>query len=230
MTSRSRFPIVAGLAAAVLMATAAAAPAATPASSAAGAMRAAIVARMGADAQVSVDPAGVVGDARVFREARPDPSAWLGRPIRFTLITSAGAALPASAAVRVVADYAVTTQAVDRGHVLTAGDVRVVHGEVTGVPLGPLPAVADLVGARVLRPMPEGTTVLAAFVKLRRLVEPGDDVTVVAAAGAIRVTAAMVAADGGSAGDVIRVVNPGTRRYLRGRIVRKGVVEVLNGR
>ena len=51
-----------------------------------------------------------------------------------------------------------------------------------------------------------------------------------AAAGAIRVTAAMVAADGGSTGDVIRVVNPATRRYLRGRVVQKGVVEVLNGR
>jgi flagella basal body P-ring formation protein FlgA len=222
--------LAASLAAAMATATVVAAPAGTPGSSAAGAMRAAIVARVSAGADVSVQPAGVVGDARVFREARPDPSAWLGRPIRFTLITSAGAALPASATVRVVADYAVTTHAVDRGHVLADGDVRVLHGEITGVPLGPLPAAADLIGARVLRPMAEGTTVLAAFVKLRRLVEPGDHVTVVAAAGAIRVTAAMVAADGGSAGDIIRVVNPGTRRYLRGRVVREGVVEVLNGR
>jgi flagella basal body P-ring formation protein FlgA len=228
MSIRSRLSFAGVLVAAVVTATAA--PAAAPASSAAGAMRAAIVARLGAGADVSVDPAGLVGDAHVFREARLDPSAWLGRPIRFTLITAAGATLPASATVRVVADYAVTTHAVDRGHVLTAADVRVARGEITGVPLSPLPVAADLVGARVLRPMAEGATVLAGFVKVRRLVEPGDQVTVVAAAGAIRVTAAMVAADGGSTGDVIRVVNPATRRYLRGRVVQKGVVEVLNGR
>jgi flagella basal body P-ring formation protein FlgA len=65
---------------------------------------------------------------------------------------------------------------------------------------------------------------------LRRVVEPGDRVTVVALAGAVEVTAQFVAADGGSVGDIIRVRNPDTKKYLRGRIVKPGRVEVINER
>ncbi len=42
----------------------------------------------------------------------------------------------------------------------------------------------------------------------------------------MEVTATFVAADGGDAGDVIRVVNPDTKRYLRARVVKPGLVEV----
>jgi flagella basal body P-ring formation protein FlgA len=52
-------------------------------------------------------------------------------------------------------------------------------------------------------------------------------VLVVAAVGAVEVSATFVAADGGAAGDLIRVMNPDTRRYVRGRIVKKGLVEVI---
>ena len=54
--------------------------------------------------------------------------------------------------------------------------------------------------------------------------------TVVASAGAVEVTAAMVASDGGQPGDVIRVMNPDTKRFLRARIVKAGIVEVVDGR
>jgi flagella basal body P-ring formation protein FlgA len=53
---------------------------------------------------------------------------------------------------------------------------------------------------------------------------------VVAAAATVEVTAMFVAADGGAVGDVIRVVNPDTRRYLRGRVRDDGLVEVIDGR
>ena len=80
------------------------------------------------------------------------------------------------------------------------------------------------------RPLGVGETVLETFVAGRRAVERGDDVTVVAAAGAIEVTAAMIASDGGQPGDVIRVMNPDTRRFIRARIVKSGVVEVVDAR
>jgi flagella basal body P-ring formation protein FlgA len=72
--------------------------------------------------------------------------------------------------------------------------------------------------------------VLPGAVTTRRVVEPGDPVTAVVPGAAVEVSAEFVAADGGQIGAVIRVVNPATKRYLRGRIVKEGVVEVTHGR
>jgi flagella basal body P-ring formation protein FlgA len=198
--------------------------------SAVDAIRAAVAERLGDAVDVRITSMDIAGDARVFREARPHPSARLGKPVRFTLVTNTGAALPTAATIEVVGPQVVTTRTVDRGESLTVEDLQVVRSEIVGVPLQRLPALEELVGARALRRLPAGETVLANAVTVRRTVEPGDRVTVVAAAGAVEVTASFVAADGGGPGAVIRVVNPATRRYLRGRVTHEGTVEVLDGR
>jgi flagella basal body P-ring formation protein FlgA len=198
--------------------------------SAADAIRVAVVQRLGASVDVVVSNAGVSGDAKVFREARPDPMARLGESMRFTLITDQGAALPVTVAMRVSGTRVVTKRAVARGEIVTGDDVESIAGEIAGVPMRRLPTASDVTGAKALRPLSVGETVLESFVATRRVIERGDDVTVVAAAGAIEVTAAMVASDGGQLGDVIRVMNPDTKRFLRARIVKAGVVEVIDGR
>ncbi len=123
-----------------------------------------------------------------------------------------------------------TKRAVGRGHVIAAEDVEAVRTELQGTPIRPVPTIDQVAGARALRPIPQGATVLSGFVAIRRAIEPGDKVTVVATSGAVEVTAEFVAADGGRVGDTIRVVNPDTKKYVRGRVVRKGLVEVINER
>jgi flagella basal body P-ring formation protein FlgA len=197
---------------------------------AADAIRAALAERMGAGADIVVRTIDLAADAPLFREARPDPSAWLGKPIRFTLVTASGAAVGVTASVGVVADHVVTTGAVSRGTRVGGDAVVAVRADLVGVPLKRLPVYADVVGARALRPLLPGAIVLSGAVAVRRAVEPGDEVTVTAAAGAIEITAVMVAADGGNVGATIRVRHPETRRFLRGRIVRPGEVEVIHER
>lgn len=221
--------LVAGAAAAMSLA-AAPQSAAPPSLSAAEAVRTAVVARLGGNAAVEIDAIDVAGDAPVFREARPDPSARLGRPVRFTLVTETGAALPVTATLTVTGALVVTTRTVSRGETLKPEDVAGSHVVLSGIPLRRLPRLDEIVGARALRDLPAGEAVPENAVALRRKVEPGDPVTVVAAAGAVEVTAAFVAADGGQPGAVIRVVNPDTRRYLRGRVMNDGTVEVIDGR
>jgi len=206
---------------------AAQAPAKTPT---ADAIRAAVAERLGPGVDVEV-----IGPADALAAAPPavatvavDPSAWLGKPVRCTVSEGTGPARLLAIDLRVVASYAVAAHAVPRGAVLAAADLTAARGEVRDVPLRRLPTADALVGARLLRDLPAGAIVQASFVILRRVIEPGDPVTVVAAAGAVEVTAALVAADGGDVGDVIRVVNPDTRRYLRGRVVRAGYVEVIH--
>jgi flagella basal body P-ring formation protein FlgA len=191
------------------------------------AIRRAICQRVGEGADVTLVDLDVKGDAVAFREARPDPSAVLGKPIRFTLLTADNAALPVVATVVVTASHAVVRQPILRGQALAIADVETVQGPLAGIPLVRVPAAADVVGTRALRPMALGTVVLSSFVQIRRAVEPGDVVTVVALAGAIEVTARFVAADGGNVGDAIRVRNPESRTFVRGRIVKPGRVEVI---
>jgi flagella basal body P-ring formation protein FlgA len=201
-----------------------------PALSAADAVRAAVVSRLGTNATVVVDSIDIAGNAPVFREAKPDPAARFGRPVRFTLITEGGALLPATVAITVTSPLVVTTRLVTRGEVLTPEDLDAAPRVLTDLPIRRLPQLGELVGARTLRDLPAGEPVPGNAVALRRKVEPGDSVTVVAAAGAVEVTATFVAADGGQPGAVIRVVNPETRRFLRGRVRNDGKIEVIDGR
>jgi flagella basal body P-ring formation protein FlgA len=46
----------------------------------------------------------------------------------------------------------------------------------------------------------------------------------------VQVTGVFVAADGGRVGDLIRIVNPDTRRALKARVTKQGTVEVINER
>jgi flagella basal body P-ring formation protein FlgA len=201
-----------------------------PALSAADAIREAVAERLGIEATVVVESVDIDGAAPVFREARPDPAAKLGEPIRFTLVTTTGAALPATATVNVTGAFVVTTRAVARGESLKAEDLDESTRAIVEVPLRRLPTMAELVGSRALRLLPAGEPVPANAVALRRKVEPGDSVTVVAASGAVQVTATFVAADGGQPGSVIRVVNPDSHRFLRGRVMDDGTIEVIDGR
>jgi flagella basal body P-ring formation protein FlgA len=172
----------------------------------------------------------VKGDLAAFREAKPDPAAQLGKPVRFTLILADGSALPVTANVVVVVPHAIVRQAITRGQALAADDVTAVTGPLTGTPIMRVPTADDIIGTRALRPMTPGTVIQRTFVSLRRTVEAGDAITVVAMAGAIEVTAQFIAADGGNVGEVIRVRNPDSKKFVRGRVVKAGLVEVIHDR
>ena len=205
-------------------------PARVPSLSAAEAVRAAVLARLGIKATVTIESIDITGDAPVFREARPAPASGLGRPMRFTLVTTSGAALPATVTLTVTGALVVTTRTVAKGESLKPEDLSESERVITDVPLRRLPRLDELVGSRALRTLPAGESVAGNAVTLRRKVEPGDSVTVVAASGVVEVSGTFVAADGGEPGRVIRVINPQTRRFLRGRILNDGKVEVLDGR
>lgn len=195
---------------------------------AAAAVREAVLERLGREAEVDVLSVDGAAPGAVFVEAKPSPTARLGDPFRVTLIASEGRPVRATADVRVVVDHVVATHRLERGATLTEDDVEAQKGELVGVPLRALPRIDEVIGARVLRPIDAGAVVLPVSVALRRAVEPGDQVTVVAVRGPIEVTATFIASDGGRPGDVVRVMNPESKRYIRGRVIEEGRVEVLD--
>jgi len=196
----------------------------------AGAIREAVIARVGSDASVTIKSIDTDRADLSVREARPDPSARLGQPIRFTLITGAGPGILVTADIEVVVTHAVVKSEIARGHAVDAASIEEIKGVLTDVPLGRVVTRAEALGTRALRPIAPGTVLTPVYLALRRVVEPGDTVVVTALVGTVEVSATFIAVDGGAIGDAIRVRNPQTRKYIRGRILKAGAVEVIHER
>lgn len=190
----------------------------------------AVAERVGSDAMVIVALVGEV-PAGSFVSAVPDPLGRLGREMNFTLSTAGTAAktVRVRARVDVVVPRVQAKTPILRGHVVSADDVEIVAGPLVGVPVKRLPEMSQIVGQPALRPIDRGQVIESSFVAVRRVVQAGDTVTVVAMVGTVRVTAVFTAADSGDPGDVVRVVNHDTHRSLKARVLSKGMAEVING-
>jgi flagella basal body P-ring formation protein FlgA len=204
-----------------------------PAVTAAHAMRAAVAERLGSSRAIAITvdavelPAGI---DNAFIAAVPDPGARLGGPMRFRLLRTEGRPVTGVASVHVTGERVVTRQPVGAGELITADAVEMKSDEWSAMPLRRLPSLDQVVGGRARRTLPAGTILIPGHVTIRRAVEPGDRVTAVAVSGVIEVTASLVATDGGEPGEVIRVINPDSRRDLRARVVKAGLVEVSHVR
>jgi flagella basal body P-ring formation protein FlgA len=187
----------------------------------------AVLERMGPSAEVVVGAINPSWDGPFTRVAI-DPSARIGGPVAITIFTGPAASVRVSAVVKVVVDYVVAGRPVPGGQVLVAADVTAVRGVVAQVPFRRLPTLAEVVGARGLRPLAPGEIIQPSFVAAIPLVRAGQTVTARARIGSVEASLTFTAVDGGAPGDVIRIVNPDTRRTLRARVVSAGLVEVIN--
>lgn len=221
---------------AALAATPPAGPAAVSVDTATAAVVAAVRARMGEDTDVLVDQVHEVtmrGGPLV--DAVPAPGAKLGGVTRFVL-RGAGATAgdparllaigSASVTVRVVVDHAHTTRPVRRGIAFDAADLTAVRHEFTAGALKRMPTAADALHGRALRDLPAGACLTAQAFAPTPAVRAGADVDAVMRSGGIEVRAALVAVDSGEPGDVVRVINPQSRKTFRARVVSRDVVEI----
>lgn len=199
------------------------------ASGVAAAICAAVEARVGGDAEVAISGLEV----RLVREAadieaRPVPGARLGRPARFLLFDRAGLRVgEAQATLQVTRTVARVAAPIARGAVVEAGALSVQAEALGETPIVPVPAPDAVIGARARRDLVPGELLTQALVRVDPLVVSGRAVTIVARIGGVTVEGQAVAAQDGALGDVIRVVNPDSRRPLRGRVVEGGRVEVM---
>jgi flagellar basal body P-ring formation protein FlgA len=167
--------------------------------------------------------------------ATPVPGARVGRSIRFALARQSDGARTvrvgeASATVNAVGPVVRTTRDIPRAAVLAALDVEQAEMSLDNQPLRPVLTLADVVGGRVTRPLRAGQIVDDASVVAVPAVKAGDRVRAVIRVAAVEVETVAIATDNGAIDQVIKVVNPTTRRSLRARVLGKGEVEVIDGR
>jgi flagella basal body P-ring formation protein FlgA len=194
----------------------------------------AVKARMGNGVSVQIAElviAGHVGEGRLV--ATPDPSARTGSASIFALSEAAPGRRArrvgsATACVTVDAPHVVAARGLSRGAVLVGADIREETGAVDGVRLTALPLRQALVGARLRRDVAEGGVIADANVEVVPYVRSGDVVTVRARLGSVEAEGRAIASQSGGPGDLIRLVNPESRRMLQGRVVAPGKVEVLD--
>jgi flagella basal body P-ring formation protein FlgA len=159
--------------------------------------------------------------------AVPEPGARVGKAARFVLWRDGKRRGVAVAEVDVRATLVRAERAIARDEVIGAADVTLVEGELRDVPVRRLPGIADVVGAAPRRAVAAGEALTSAVLTLPPLVRSGDQVDVNVRVGSVHVAGRGVASGSGHVGDVIRVVNPGSRQPRKAKIIGPGSVEIV---
>jgi flagella basal body P-ring formation protein FlgA len=199
------------------------------------AVQTAVEQRIGAQAAVTLEDfaCALASDSPDALVATPDPSGRTDRPLRFVITTAAagprGRSIrlgEASAIVRVSGAHVRTTRSMAAGHTLAAADLEVASGRLNGLALRRMPSLVELVGGRLTRNVTAGEPLVAEAVAMAPAVRAGDRVRVSVHESGVNATVTAVAEQTAGLDQVIRVVNPSSRRTFRARVVAPGEVEV----
>src|SRR4051812_18881939 len=167
--------------------------------------------------------------------AIPEPSARIGQPARFLISTMGPGGSRArvgdvTVRLRASVDAVGTTQAVARGVTLGRDTVCARQIDLDGRPLRPLPLLEEAIGARATRDLAPEVVLTRADIASAPLVRAGAVVRASVRIGLVDLTVGAIAVQSGHRDEVIRVVNPGSRRVFRARVVDSGEVEVVDVR
>lgn len=187
----------------------------------------AILERMGGNVSVLVTIVRTDVASEPSLRAVPDPAARAGHPTRFVLTADGVRKGTAVASVDVQADHARASHAIERDALVTAADFEIVNGELPNVMFKRLPAATEVIGLKTRRAIAPGEALTANVLDVPPLVRSGDEVTATVRIGTVQINALTIASGSGHAGDIIRVLAPGSRKPLKARIVGQGVVEVV---
>jgi flagella basal body P-ring formation protein FlgA len=165
--------------------------------------------------------------------AIPDPSARVGRVSRFVIAEQERGGRTrrvgeVSARIEARGPVLHAVHPLSTGQVVEASDVAVDDTELNDVPLRRLASAEAVIGGRVRRAVAQGAMVTSLDVAPVPLVRAGSRVTVHVSIDTITVTGEMIAAGSGGLGDIVRVVNPETRKAQRARIVAPAEVEMVD--
>lgn len=191
--------------------------------------------RLGSEAEVTVGNVHVAlrEEAAGSLAVVPSPQAVLDAPVEFVIVGAGASGRPMQvgrgrADVFVSMPHVQAARTLARGSVLTADDLVSITGDPGGVPLKRLPTAKELVGATLRRDTVDGDVLTLQDAVLPLAIRAGDTVQALATIGSVQVWAELTAVDNGAEGAVVRVVNRETRRELRARVLRAGVVEVVH--
>ncbi len=173
------------------------------------------------DVRVVEIPSGVSPD-----QADIEAGARFGRPSRFRLRAGARSIGYAVAVVHATSRHLTTTRAIRAGETVGPDDFQEATAGLGGLPMESLPGPEQVTGAITTRALSAGEAITARLVRMPPAVRSGDVVSTRVIVEGVEAVGVATALQSGNVGDVIRLVNPESRRQLRGRITGKAAVEV----
>lgn len=186
-----------------------------------------------AQVRLSAPVVSMVGEGVDVTRAVPEPASRTAGPIRFVLYgETAGQERRIgrlTARVEVAATHLRARRQIEARTVLTADDVEAVDGDIGRQVLSQLPAMDAVVGTVARKTLLAGELITPLTIVARPLVTSGGEVTTVARLGGLEVRGRAIAAQSGGLGDTVIVVNPDSRKRLRGRVMAEAQVEVFHG-
>jgi flagella basal body P-ring formation protein FlgA len=182
---------------------------------------------LGGQARVSVEVLQPVTGINGAVTASPLPGARFGVPARFLVTLTDGRKVATVARVTADAGHVVASRNVPRDAEFAADDVAWIEGPLEGQLVEALPSLNDVIGNHARRAIARGEVLTSTVIQRPAAVRGGDSVTMVIRVGVMEVRGTGRAVSSGSIGDVIRVLRPGSREPLRGRIVEPALVEIL---
>jgi flagella basal body P-ring formation protein FlgA len=138
-----------------------------------------------------------------------------------------------STVIRVICHLKVTTGIcvakgdIQRGTVLTAGDIEIMTKNITSLASGLFTKIEDLIGSKTVVTLNAGTVIQKRMICRVPDVTNGDNIQIIFNKGRIRCSVTGTARESGSTGDKIWVQNSETKQLLRVKIISKGIVEIV---
>jgi flagellar basal body P-ring formation protein FlgA len=191
------------------------------------AIAAAVSARMGVAAEVTIDALDTDVTPEPGLSAAPGATARIGKPAQFVLTVKGARRGVAVATVRVRAPFPRAARAIARDEEIGVDAVNFTSDDVPAIPIKPLLDRSGLIGLRARRAIVVGEPLTASLLRVPPVVKSGDEVEVTVRIRAVRVTGSGIASGSGQVGDMIRIRQPHSSRLLKGRITGPGAVEVV---
>ena len=127
----------------------------------------------------------------------------------------------------VLESVVVASRPLPRNWTLKEGDIKLAERESSELQYGYLTRTEDALGMQLRRPLSAGETLSPGALGAPILVRRGQNVTLVADSGALKVRVNGVAMEDGSAGQVINVQNLSSKRQVQAVVRSEKSVEVL---
>lgn len=186
-----------------------------------------------ADVTLSAPVLSLAGQAAPIGRAEAEPSSRTAGPVRFVLYAAGEGITPRlgrlTARVDVRAPHLRARQRIPARVRLAPADVELVRDDIGRQVFAVLPTLAALDGAVTRKALLSHEVVSAPALIARALVTSGDEVVTVARVGTVEVRGRAIAAQSGTLGEIVIVVNPDSRKRLRARVVADARVEVILG-
>ncbi|MRR33916.1 flagellar basal body P-ring formation protein FlgA [bacterium] len=128
--------------------------------------------------------------------------------------------------VEALTEMVVALRPLERGEVVTDGDVALQKRDLATAPAKICRDPAEVVGKKVRVGIRGNTPVRGDYLEKVPLVKYGQLVTIIAENGALRVTAAGKAKGAGAEGDLVAVQNLGSKKDVQARVLDSGTVAV----